>query len=128
MKQTSRWMGSAVLLVGLAAMGLAAVNKKAAVPPLSPATESKADLLAVGAYTAKLKAFACGGCAEWVKEQLSSVSGLNNVRVDQATARVEFTLEKPVSRKLIQKTLDGAAHEMGMGADYTLGDLKPKTK
>ncbi len=109
-------------------MGGAAENKKTVVPRPKTATESKADFLAVGAYTAKVKPFVCGGCAEWVKERLMSISGLSNVKVEQSTARVEFTLDKPVSRKLIQKTLDGAAHEMGMGADYTLGDLKPKMK
>lgn len=128
MKRTTRWGSTAFLAMALAVVNGAAANKKTMPSPAKTSTESPADLLAAGVYTAKMKAFVCGGCADWVKERLTSVPGLSNVRAEQSTARVEFTVDKPVSRKLIQKTLDGAAREMGMGADYTLGELKPKLK
>lgn len=87
-------------------------------------------LLAPGPYTATVPAFVCGGCAEWIQTKLGTVKSLKNVAVDQKTREVTFTVKKgaKVKRSDIQSVLDAAARDMGMGADYTLGDFKEGQK
>ncbi|MBK8576495.1 MAG: hypothetical protein IPN90_12750 [Elusimicrobia bacterium] len=91
-------------------------------------TDKKAgdDLLSPGQYSGTIKAFVCGGCAEWVQSKLSAMKSLMDVKVDQKTRVVMFTVKKEakVKRDDIQKVLDAAADEMGMGADYVLIDIK----
>lgn len=83
-------------------------------------------LLTAGGYTATVPAFVCGGCAEWIQSKLTDVKSLKNISVDQKTREVRFVVKKgaKVKRSDIQAVLDAAAHEMGMGADYTLHDFK----
>lgn len=97
----------------------------------APKTGTKAEgVLAPGSYTATVKAFACGGCAEWIQSKLSAVKSLEKVSADQKTRGIRFTVKKDaqVKRSDIQKILDAAAKDMGMGADYTMGELKKTLK
>lgn len=109
MKKSVLW--GTLLLGGMAAV--AAPVKKAA--PLAP-----------GDYGATLPAFVCGGCAEWVQGRLEKDKRLTAVAVDPTTRALRFRV-KPgatVTAAELQKALDAAAAQMGMGADYTMKDLK----
>ena len=93
-----------------------------------PAAAQKApDVLKAGDYTAKVKALTCGGCGPLVKKTMEGMKAISSVNVDSATKTVQFAVKKDATIKLadLQKALDGAAKSMGMGADYTLLDLKP---
>lgn len=98
----------------------------------APKTVKKAgeEMLSPGRYTGTIKAFVCGGCAEWIQTKLSAVKTLEVVTADQKTRVVQFTVKKEakVKRTDIQKVLDSAADEMGMGADFTLTELKKTLK
>jgi predicted small secreted protein len=84
------------------------------------------DVLSPGRYAGTIKAFVCGGCGEWVETKLSVMKSLENVSADQKTRVVQFAVKKgaKINRSDLQKVLDAAAREMGMGADFTLIDLK----
>ncbi|TXH29781.1 MAG: hypothetical protein E6Q99_00260 [Elusimicrobia bacterium] len=101
-----------LLLGGLA---VAAPVKKAA--PLAP-----------GGYGATLPAFVCGGCAEWVQGHLAKDKRLTGVAVDPASRALTFRVKPgaPVTAAELQKALDAAATQMGMGADYTMTELKAR--
>ncbi len=94
----------------------------------SPKVVAKAgdEVLSPGRYTATIKAFVCEGCAEWVQSKLAVVKALDQVTANQKTRVVQFTVKKnlKIKRGDIQKVLDAAAKEMGMGADFTLTELK----
>lgn len=85
------------------------------------------DVLTAGTYTANVKAIVCGGCAQIIKESLQGMKEIGSVSVDSAQKTVQFTVKENKSVKLadVQKVLKSAAKKMGMGADYTLSDLKP---
>lgn len=88
----------------------------------------KAAPLAPGTYGATLPAFVCGGCTEWVQSHLEKDKRLTAVAVDPATRALSFRV-KPgatVTAAEIQKALDAAATQMGMGADYTMTELKAR--
>lgn len=107
---------------------LAAVLSLAGAAGAAPAKKSAApssDLLSPGAYTAKIKALVCEGCGMWIEEKLGVVKELTAVRADQLRRTLTFTVVRPLSRAALQKTLDAAARDMGMGADYTLSEVKP---
>ena len=91
------------------------------------AAQSK-DELKAGQYTAKVKAIVCGGCGPLIQKTLANFKELEAVTVDQKASSVQFTIKKDATVKLteLQKALDAAANRMGMGADYTLSDVKPK--
>ncbi|MBK7574075.1 MAG: hypothetical protein IPI26_02205 [Elusimicrobia bacterium] len=111
MKKRVLW--GTLLLGGMTAV--AAPVKKAA--PLAP-----------GEYGATLPAFVCGGCAEWVQSRLEKDKRLAAVAVDPIPRALRFRV-KPgpvVTAAELQEVLDGAATQMGMGADYTMKDLKPR--
>lgn len=98
----------------------------------APKTVKKAgeEMLSPGRYTATVKAFVCDGCAEWITTKLKTEKSLEDVTADQKTRVVQFTVKKEakVKRADIQKVLDAAAKEMGMGADFTLTELKKTLK
>jgi hypothetical protein len=85
------------------------------------------DVLTAGTYTANVKALVCGGCGPLVKQTLMGMKQLDAVSVDSTKQTVQFTVKKNATVKLadIQKILKGAAAKMGMGADYTLSEVKP---
>ncbi len=90
------------------------------------AARQSEDVLSPGAYTAKVKAIVCGGCGPLIKQTLEKMKELDSVSVDSAKTSVNFAVKKDSSIKLsdIQKVLKAAADKMGMGADYTLSELK----
>jgi copper chaperone CopZ len=85
--------------------------------------------LAAGTYSAKVKALVCEGCAPLVEETLSKHPGLDAVSVDQQTSTVKFTVkpDSKITLAQLQKELKASADQMGMGADYSLNDVKPVT-
>ena len=86
------------------------------------------DMLMPGAYTAKVKAIVCEGCGPLIQKTLQNFKELDAVTVDQKSSTVQFSVKKDNMTNLgdLQKALDAAAKRMGMGANYTLSDLKPK--
>jgi len=92
-------------------------------------TEQSNDMLMPGTYTAKVKAIVCGGCGPMIQKTLQGFKELDTVTVDQKSKTVQFSVKKDsmTTASTLQKALDTAAKRMGMGADYTLTDLKPKS-
>jgi hypothetical protein len=86
------------------------------------------DMLMAGTYTAKVKAIVCGMCAPLIQKTLQDFKEIEAVTVDQKSSTVQFSVKKGSMTTLsaLQKALDAAAKSMGMGADYTLSDVKPK--
>jgi len=91
------------------------------------APKSKAKVLKPGEYTATAKALVCSGCAPQIEETLKRFPGVEQVSVDPESAGVRFKVSKGASVKLneLQKSLKAGSDKMGMGADYTLRDVKP---
>jgi hypothetical protein len=86
------------------------------------------NMLMPGTYTAKVKAIVCEGCGPMIQKTLQSFKELDAVTVDQKSSTVQFSVKKDSIATMgnLQKALDSAAKRMGMGADYTLSDVKPK--
>jgi hypothetical protein len=86
------------------------------------------DMLMPGTYTAKVKAIVCEGCGPMIQKTLQNFKEIEAVSVDQKSRTVQFSVKKDSMTTLVnlQKALDTAAKRMGMGADYTLSDVKPK--
>ncbi len=84
--------------------------------------------LGAGTYTAKVKALVCRGCGPFVKKTLEGLKPIESATVNQQASTVEFTVRKDTTIKLseIQAALKAAAEKMGMGADYTLSNVKAK--
>ncbi len=108
---------SVFVLLALSAMVLAA--------PL--VAQQDKEVMAAGTYTAKVKAIVCGGCGPLIKSTLEGMKQIEAVSVDQAQKSVQFTVKKNSTVKLadVQKALKKASDKMGMGADYTLTEVKP---
>lgn len=79
-----------------------------------------------GSYIAKVTALPCDACAPEVKKTLSGIEGVGSVSVDTRSRTVTFAIEKGanVTEAALQKALKAASDKMGMGADYTLHELK----
>jgi hypothetical protein len=86
------------------------------------------DTLAPGTYVAKVKAIVCEGCGPLIQKTLQNFKELEAVTVDQKNKTVQFSVKKGSTATVstLQKALDAAAKSMGMGADYSLLDLKAK--
>jgi hypothetical protein len=86
------------------------------------------DMLMPGTYTAKVKAIVCGECGPQIQKTLQNFKELEAVTVDKKSSMVQFSVKKGSMPTLsdLQKALDTAAKRMGMGADYTLSDVKSK--
>ncbi len=99
----------------------------AMIAAIPAAAQKSPDVLKAGEYTAKVKALVCGGCGPLVKKTMEGMKQISSVSVDSANKTVQFAVKKDATIKVtdLQKALDSAAKEMGMGADYTLLDLKP---
>jgi copper chaperone CopZ len=85
------------------------------------------DILKPGDYSAKVKAITCGGCGPLIKKTMQAMKEIESVTVDSEKKTVQFVVKKdnPLKLSELQKALNAAADKMGMGADYTLLDLKP---
>jgi copper chaperone CopZ len=110
----------------LAATLLAANLAFAETTQAKPAPGAGASVLKEGTYTAKVKALACSACPPEVQKALGSVKGVRSVSVDAEKKTVQFTVDKgtTVSEAEIQRVLKAASEQMGMGADYSLLDIK----
>jgi hypothetical protein len=75
-----------------------------------------------------VKAIVCEGCGPLIQKTLQKFKELEAVTVDQKNRTVQFSVKKGNMTALADliKALDTAAKRMGMGADYTLSDVKPK--
>lgn len=112
-------LGLALAVIGIAGSGLAADKLKAA-------AAEKA--LAPGAYTATVKAIVCEGCGRFIEETLKKNPQIDTTSVDPKAKTVSFIVKpgKPVKLSDLQAELKKSADLMGMGANYTLSDLKRK--
>ena len=79
-----------------------------------------------GTYTASIKAIVCGGCGEVIEKTMKEQPGIDTASVNQEQKKVTFTVKDGAQVKVaeLQKALKAAADQMGMGADYRLGDIK----
>ena len=114
-------MGAVLTLLAAASTGFAASNSKS--------SAAKSASLAPGTYTAKVKTFVCEGCGPLVQKTLAADPAVGSVSVDQETQTATFTVKKGARADLasLQKSLDAAAQQMGMGADYGLSDVKKRS-
>ena len=96
-----------------------------AVAPI--AAQKAPEVLKTGEYTATVKAITCGGCGPLIKRTMEGMKEIDSVSVDSKNKTVQFAVKAgaTVDYANLQKALDAAAEKMGMGADYTLLDLKP---
>ncbi len=92
---------------------------------LDAAAQSQ-DILAAGKYTAKVKSIVCEECGPLIKETMEKTKSIDSIFVDSKASTVRFQVKKDKAVKLpdLQNALKSAAAEMGMGADYTLSDVK----
>jgi hypothetical protein len=93
---------------------------------LSAASGQSQDVLKPGAYTAKVKAITCSGCGPLIVKTMQGMKEIESVSVDSAKKTVQFAVKRDSTLKIseLEKALKAAAERMGMGADYTLLDLK----
>ena len=91
-------------------------------------TMQSKDMLMPGTYTAKVKAIVCDGCGPMIQKTLQDFKEVEAVTVDQKSRTVQFSVKKDSMTTVanLQKALDAAAKRMGMGADYTLSDIRSK--
>ncbi|MDE2039855.1 MAG: cation transporter [Elusimicrobia bacterium] len=82
--------------------------------------------LVSGAYSAKAKALICGACAKKIKETAGAFPGVKNVSVDAKSSTLRFDVApgQKVEVAKLQAALKAASDDMGMGADYSLSDIR----
>lgn len=82
--------------------------------------------LAAGSYTAHVKSMPCGGCADVVQKTLSGIAGIEAAQADASKSAVQFRVKNgaKVTVADLQKSLQAASAEMGMGADYSLSNIQ----
>lgn len=82
--------------------------------------------LGPGTYTANVKAMTCGGCGEFIEKTLRAQPGIESANANNREKTVTFKVKNGTQVKMsdLQKALKASSDEMGMGADYTLKDLK----
>lgn len=104
----------AAAMVGLFGAAAAAVPK------------TKAQILKTGEYSATAKALICSTCAGEIENTLKAFPGLEAVMVAPEGGAVRFKVKKGAAVKLdeVQAALRAGSDKMGMGADYTLRDVK----
>jgi len=86
------------------------------------------DMLMPGTYTATVNSIVCDGCGPLIERTLRNFEEIGAVAVDQKSKTVRFAVKKEAGIAVgdLQEALDEAAGRMGMGADYTLSDLRRK--
>ena len=77
-------------------------------------------------FDARRQGFVCEGCAAFIQDSLKGFAGIENLKVDQKAKMVRFSVKKDAVVKVadLQKALKSASDEMGMGADYSLSELR----
>jgi hypothetical protein len=117
-----------ILIIAITALVLLSSGIVFAQHQASGGTNSQSGMLMTGTYVAKVKAIVCEGCGPLIQKTLQNFKELEAVTVDQKNKTVQFSVKKGSMTTVgnLQKALNAAAKLMGMGADYTLSDLKPK--
>jgi len=90
---------------------------------LGAAAQSR-DVLAVGKYTAKVKSIVCDECGPRIRQAMEGTQSIDSVFVDSKASTVRFQVKRAIKLGDLQNALKSAASKMGMGADYTLSDIK----
>lgn len=110
------------VIAGLVLAAFAATHGIAA----TTAGKGAKGVLKEGAYTATVAALVCGACPPQVEKTLKTFPGIEGVSVSQEKSTVSFTVKKGalVKEAKLQMTLKAASSKMGMGADFSLRDLK----
>lgn len=108
----------ATAMIGLLGSGAAAAPKP------------KALVLKPGEYSATAKALVCSACAGEIEKTLKGFPGIKGVTVPPEGGAVRFKVKKatPVKLAALNDALKAASDKMGMGADYTLHDVKQPPK
>lgn len=90
------------------------------------APKAKPQVLKPGEYAATAKALVCEACAGEIEKVLKGFPGVEAVTVAQEDGKVRFRIKKRAAVKLdeVQARLKAESDKMGMGADYTLRDVK----
>lgn len=96
----------------------------------APKAKAKPVTMKEGRYTAQVKAIICGACAPKILETVKGFPGIEGAEVDRDKSQLTFTVKagSKVSFDKLQAKLKAASDDMGMGADYTLHDLKKVEK
>lgn len=83
-------------------------------------------ILKEGSYSAQVTGLLCSACPPEVEKALKSFPGVEGVTVSQEKSTVTFKVKKGAALKAakLQAALKAASDKMGMGADYSLRDLK----
>jgi len=118
-----------ILLIASAALVLLSMGMAFAQQGHSAAASGHSgDMLMPGTYTANVKAIVCGMCGPMIQKTLQNFKEVEAVSVDQKSKTVQFSVKNNsmTTVSTLQKALDTAAKSMGMGADYTLSELKSK--
>lgn len=86
--------------------------------------------LTAGRYTAKAKALVCGACVKKIMDTARAFPGIESASVDRKSSTLEFVVgpDAHVDVAQLQSALKAASDEMGMGADYTLSDIRKAGK
>lgn len=110
------------VMVALVMAALAATQGFAA----SAAGKGAKGVLKGGSYTATVAGMVCGACPPQVEKTLKTFPGIEHVAVSQEKSSVSFAVKKGASVKeaKLQAALKSASSKMGMGADYSLSDIK----
>lgn len=92
----------------------------------SKADKGSKGVLKAGSYTATVAGMVCGACPPQVEKTLKTFPGIEGVAVSQEKSAVSFTVKKGalVKEAKLQAALKAASSKMGMGADYSLSDIK----
>ena len=90
------------------------------------AAPKKAQVLKPGEYAATAKALVCEACAEEIEKTLKRYPGVEAVTVAPKDGKIQFKIKAGTTVKLdeLQTALKAESDKMGMGADYTLRDVK----
>ncbi len=83
-----------------------------------------------GEYTAKVKAIVCSGCGPFIEKTMKGFPGIESAVTNSEKLTVQFKVKKGVTIKLadLQKSLQESSNKMGMGADYSLSDIRSVKK
>ena len=110
-------MNRKLLLSGVLVMVSAVLVSGATAEPL---------VLQAGTYTAHVAAIPCEGCPPIIESTMLSQKGIASAKADQKTSTLAFTVKPEARVKVsdLQKALKAASDQMGMGADYSLKNIK----
>ena len=83
-------------------------------------------VLQAGTYTAQVAAIPCEGCPPVIEQTMLAQPGIATAKADQKTSSLTFTIkpDAQVNAADLQKALKAASDQMGMGADYSLKNIK----